>query len=277
MKGLKGFYYTLGGKKFWGYILLFVFLLFFFMPILNLFVLAFSDNYQYPTFIPDAFSLKWWAFVFDQGNLMGAMMSSFGIAGVTTLLSMIICIPAAYAFARFEFPFKKMFMFSFLLSNAFPKIGLYIMMGVVFFKLNLMGTLPGVIAIHVVNSLMYMTWIPAGAFKSVHKEQEEAARDAGATPWQTFRHVTLPLAMLGILTAAIFTFLASIEEAQGTLLIGMPKIKTLSVLMYSVIIDYPATAGAVVAVILVIPTVVLFAILRKSVGMEAFSKGIMMK
>jgi putative spermidine/putrescine transport system permease protein len=170
-----------------------------------------------------------------------------------------------------------MFMFSFLLSNAFPKIGLYIMMGVVFFKLNLMGTLPGVIAIHVVNSLMYMTWIPAGAFKSVHKEQEEAARDAGATPWQTFRHVTLPLAMPGILTAAIFTFLASIEEAQGTLLIGMPKIKTLSVLMYSVIIDYPATAGAVVAVILVIPTVVLFAILRKSVGMEAFSKGIMMK
>ena len=75
---------------------------------------------------------------------------------------------------------------------------------------------------------MVMTWIPAGAFKSVHKQQEEAGRDVGGSPLQVFRYITLPLAMPGIVTASIFTFLASLEESQGTLLIGMPKVKALS-------------------------------------------------
>jgi putative spermidine/putrescine transport system permease protein len=277
VKGIKSFYYTLGKKNFFGYCLFGIFILFFFFPILNLAMLAFADNYQYPHFVPEAFSFKWWSFVFEQDNLVGAMISSFLIASITTILSIIICIPAAYAFARYDFPFRKMFLFSFLISNAFPRIGLYVMIGVVFFKLNLMGTLPGVILIHIVNTLMFMTWIPAGAFKSVHKQQEEAARDVGATSWQTFRFITLPLAMPGIVTASIFTFLSSLEESQGTLLIGMPNIKTLSVLMYSVIIDYPATAGAVFAIILLIPTILLLILLRKFAGAEALAKGINMK
>lgn len=274
---LKKFHLLWSKKNFFSWLLCGVFMIFFFLPIANLVMLAFADNYQYPAFLPDALSFKWWSFVLSQDNLAGAMIMSFVIAIVTTILSIIISIPAAYAFARYDFPLRKMFLFSFLISNAFPKIGLYVMIGVIFFKLSLMGTLPGVILIHIVNTLMFMTWIPAGAFKSVHRQQEEAARDAGATPWQTFRFVTLPLAMPGIITASIFTFLASLEEAQGTLLIGMPDIKTIPVVMYSVIVDYPISAGAVFAVILVIPTIILLFLLRKSVGAEALSKGFSMK
>ncbi|MDN5317686.1 MAG: putative spermidine/putrescine transport system permease protein, partial [Thermoanaerobacterium sp.] len=194
-----------------------------------------------------------------------------------TLISIIICVPAAYSFARFKFPFRRLFLFSFLVTNAFPKIGLYVTIGILFYKLNLMGTFLGVIIIHLINTMMYMTWIPAGSFKNVHRQQEEAARDIGASPFQTFMHVTLPIAMPGILVASIFTFLESLEEAQGTLLVGVPNYKTIPVVMYSVIFDYPATAGAVFSLILVIPTIILLFILIKYFGTNVLAEGFKIK
>ncbi len=274
---LKGFYHSIGKKRFFEFILFSIFFLFFFGPLMNLVMLAFSDSYLYPKFFPSALSLKWWQFVLSQNNLAGSMLLSFIVAIVTTAVSLVICIPAAYAFARFEFPFRRLFLFSFLITNAFPKIGLYVTIGMLFYKLNLMGSFAGVIIIHLVNTMMYMTWIPAGAFKNVHRQQEEAARDAGASPFQTFLHITLPMAMPGILVASIFTFLASLEEAQGTLLVGVPNYKTIPVVMYSVIFDYPATAGAVFSLILVLPTLVILLLLRKFIGADALADGFKVK
>lgn len=274
---IKGFYYAIGKKKFMEFILFTLFLFFFFGPLMNLVMLAFSDDYLHPKFFPSVLSLKWWDFVLSQKNLVGSMMLSFIVAITTTLVSMIICLPAAYAFARFEFPLKKMFLFSFLLTNAFPKMGLYVTIGMLFYKLHLMGSFVGVIIVHLINTMMYMTWIPASAFKNIHRQQEEAARDVGASPLQTFLRVTLPMAMPGILVAGIFTFLASMEEAQGTLLVGVPNFKTIPVVMYSVIFDYPATAGAVFSIILVLPTIILLSLLRKSIGVKAFAESFKMK
>ncbi|TCL73307.1 putative spermidine/putrescine transport system permease protein [Hydrogenispora ethanolica] len=270
----KGFYHALGRKRFGEWLIFTAFLLFFFGPLVNLTMLAFSQDYLYPKFFPSALSLKWWQFVLSQQNLAGAMILSFIVAIVTTLASALICLPAAYAFARIDFPLRRFCYASFLLTNAFPKMGLYVTIGMLFYKLNLMGSFPGVIIIHLINTMMYMTWIPAGAFSSVHRQQEEAARDVGASPWQTFRHVTLPLAMPGIMVAAIFTFLTSLEEAQGTLLVGVPNVKTIPVVMYSVIFDYPAMAGAVFSIILVIPTVILLLLMRKSAGGKSLAQGL---
>ncbi len=274
---MKKMYHRMGRRNFIGFIVLLVFVLFFFTPLINLIMLAFADSYHYPRLIPARFSFRWWEYVLGQENLLKAIFLSFFIATVTTIISLIICIPAAYAFARYDFPGRRFFLFSFLISNAFPKIGLYVMIGVVFYNLHLMETMTGVILIHLLNTLMFMTWVPAGAFKNVHRQQEEAARDAGATPFQTFRHITLPMAMPAIITASVFTFLGSLEESQGTLLIGMPKIKTIPVVMYSVIADYPASAGAVLAVILLIPTIVLLLGLRRFIGAKALSSGFTMK
>lgn len=271
--GLKAAASWIGPKRIFAMILFGAFQLVFFGPLVNLVMLAFSDTYFFPAFLPPEWSLRWWGFVLSQGNLANSMFLSFVIAVITTVLAVLICVPAAYAFARLPFPFRKAFFFSFLLSNAFPKIGLYVSIGVVFFHFHLMGTLPGVLLVHLVNTMLYMTWIPAGAFRTVHREQEEAARDAGATGFQTFLHVSLPMAMPGILVAAVFTFLSSLQEAQGTLLVGIPTFKTIPVVMYSVIFDYPATAGAVFSLILLIPTLVVLLGARKAVGGNALSEG----
>lgn len=69
---------------------------------------------------------------------------------------MVLCIPAAYSIARFKYPGRKMFMLSFLLTNAFPKLGIYTSIAVLFYKYNLMGTYTGVVIIHMINSMMFM-------------------------------------------------------------------------------------------------------------------------
>ncbi len=270
---LKKFYYMMGKKKFYEYIIFALFVLFFYLPLMNLFMLAFANKYEAPSAIPQEFGFKWWEFVFSQSSLLSSIVTSFVLAAVVTIVSALICIPAAYALARFNFKGKKLFLLSFLLSNAYPRMGLYISIAILFYKLNLMGTFLGVVIIHVVNSMMFMTWIPSGTFRSVYKQQEESARDVGAGSIKTFFHVTLPMAMPGIVVGSVFTFLGSLEEAQGTLLVGFPQIQTMPVALYGVIMEYPLTAGPVLSLILIIPTVLILFLVRKYMNADTMSKG----
>lgn len=273
----KRLYRAVGKGQFLQFVLFAVFLLFFYGPLLHMVILAFGDTYEAPHVLPTKFGLKWWRFVFSQDELMNSIVTSLVVALLSTLISLVLCIPAAYALSRYEFKGRKAFMFSFLLTNAFPKLGIYTSIGLLFYKFNLMGTLPGVIIIHIINTMIFMVWLPASAFRSIHKSQEEAARDVGASPLVTFMKVTMPMAMPGIVVACIYTFLGSMEENQGTLLVGMPSIKTMAVEMYGIILDYPAQAGAVFAIILIIPTVVLLVCLRKYLTPEAMAGGFNMK
>jgi len=256
---------------------LIVFVVFFILPLINLLLWAFTNEWRADSLLPNSFALKWWDYVLKQDKIVSSISLSFLIATVTTVISAVICIPAAYAFSRITFPFRRFFMFSFLLTNAFPKMGLYVSIAYLFFKLGLMNTFVGIIIIHMLNTLMYMTWIPSSSFKNVHKELEEASRDMGAGPLRTFFSVTLPMALPGILVACIFTFLASLNEAQGTFLVGVPDFMTMPVIMYSIVADYPVSAGAVFSIILSLPTVLLISILRKYTGTEALAKGFSMK
>ncbi|NLM11720.1 MAG: ABC transporter permease subunit [Clostridiaceae bacterium] len=269
----KRWYYTLGREKLFELLILAVFLLFFYVPLLHLFMLAFANKYQVPAVIPQEFGLKWWKYVFEQKSLVSSISLSFIIAFITTLLSMIICLPAAFVLARFNFRGRKLIMLSFLIGNAFPRIGLYTSIGIVYYKFNLMGTFIGVLLIHMLGSMMLMIWLSVSAFRSVPREQEDAARDAGAGPIRTFFNITLPIAWPGIAVAAMFTFIASLGENQGTLLVGLPKYRTMPVEMYGVILDYPATAGAVFALILIIPNLILLLLMRKYVGPETLARG----
>ena len=269
--------YRSSGKKFFFETLIFsLFILFFYGPLMNTLMLAFAEQYQVPHVIPTKFGFQWWQYILSQDNLLQSIFSSFLIALFTTILSMIICLPAAYALARFEFKGKRFFLFSFLLSNAFPKIGLYTALGILFYKFQLMGTLAGVIIVHILNTMIFMIWIPSSSFQSIPIQQEEAARDMGAGPIRTFMQITMPAAVPGIAVSGMYTFLGSLEEAQGTLLVGFPEIKTMATSMYGIILDYPPMAGAVFSLLLVIPTILLLWGCQKIFGKEIFSGGISM-
>lgn len=272
------FFHAVGKKKFWEFIILAVFILFFYGPLLNMLMLAFANTYEAPAVLPQEWGFKWWEYVFGQESLVSSMIQSFIVAITTTVISMIICIPAAYSIARFKYRGRKMFMLSFLLTNAFPKLGIYTSIAVLFYKYQLMGTYTGVVIIHLINSMMFMVWLPASAFRSVHRQQEEAARDVGAGPIRTFFKVTLPMAVPGIAVATLYTFLGSMEEAQGTMLVGMARIQTMPVAMYGIVLDSPAIQiGAVFAILLIIPSAIMIFAMRKYIGPEAIAGGFKMK
>lgn len=244
-------------------ILVLAFGAFLLLPLLTLILWAFADKWFYPALIPQAFSLKWWSWLAGSNEIVKAAYWSVTTAPTVTLLSAIICLPAAYAFSRYEFPLKRVFYVSLLAANAFPKLGLFIAIAAFFFGLGLVNTFWGVVLVQLINTLVTMTWIPAASFSSVPRELEEAARDMGASPLRVFMTVTLPIAMPGILVAGILTFLSAFDEAQGTLVVGTPRITTLPVLMYSLVSSYPEPVGAVFSLLLALPSVVLLILSRK--------------
>jgi putative spermidine/putrescine transport system permease protein len=234
-------------------------------PIVWLALRAFSGIWQYPQFLPSHWTVQWWRSVFADKSLGRSIRLSFEFAPVVTFASAAICLPAAYAFSRFNFPGRRFLLVSLFATNAFPKIGLYISMAGVFYSLNLMGTFLGVVIVQLIGTIVFMTWIPTAAFSAIPRSLEEAARDVGAGPVRVFLRVTFPLAAPGIFVAMILTFLASFDEAQGTFLVGIPNYITMPTEMYTLVLNYPEQAAAVFSILLAIPSVVLMSLARKHV------------
>ncbi len=233
------------------------------LPLVTLALWAFATKWFYPSILPQELGFKWWGWIAQNADISKAAINSFTIAPTVTLLSALVCLPAAYAFARFRFPLKRVFYISLLASNAFPKLGLYIAIAAVFFQLGLIGTFWGVVLVQMINTLVTMTWIPAAGFASVPRELEEAARDLGASPLRVFFTVTLPVAMPSVIVAAILTFLSSLDEAQATLIVGAPNIVTMPVQMYTLVGNYPEPVGAIFSLLLTAPSVILLLLARR--------------
>jgi putative spermidine/putrescine transport system permease protein len=234
-------------------------------PLLWLGIRAFATSWTYPSLTPDAWTMQWWGEVFKDPNLLSSVRLSFQFALTTMIVSAVICLPAAYAFSRFEFPGRRIFLVGLFATNAFPKMGLFVALASLFYAFNLMSTFVGVVIVHVLGTVVFMTWIPAAAFAAVPRSYEEAARDAGANRLTVLRKVTLPLAAPGITVAMIMSFLASFDEAQGTYLVGNPEFITMPTQMYTLVLNYPPQVAAVFSIMLAIPSAVLLLLVRKHV------------
>lgn len=232
-------------------------------PLLWLAAHAFATSWDYPSLLPAGLTLHWWSVVFGDAQLGAAVRNSLYFAPVTVLVAAVICLPAAYAFSRFEFPGRRVFLVGLFATNAFPKMGLFVSMASLFYGLHLMNTITGIVIVQLVGTVVFMTWIPAAAFSSVPRALEEAARDAGAGRIRTFVRVTLPLALPGILVAVIMSFLAAFDEAQGTYLVGAPTYMTMPTEMYSLVLNYPKQVAAVFAILLSVPSVALLLFARR--------------
>ncbi|MGB4136696.1 MAG: ABC transporter permease subunit [Microbacterium sp.] len=247
-------------------ILFAVFMILFILgPLLWLAVRAFATNWTYPNLMPDGWTLKWWGTVFGDEALGAAVQNSLIITPIVVLCSAVICLPAAYAFARHDFFARRTFLIGLFATNAFPKMGLFATLASLFFALNLMNTVFGIVIVQILGTVVFMTWIPAAAFSAVPRSLEEAARDAGAGKIRVFFSVTLRMALPGILVAVIMSFLAAFDEAQGTYLVGAPDYFTMPTQMYSLVLNYPKQVAAVFSILLSIPSVVLLLAARKHI------------
>lgn len=243
-------------------------------PLLIVGTWAFTNVWRYPSVIPQEFGLKYWAATTARADVWTSITMSLSLASVVTLLSAVICLPAAFAFARLEFPGRNILFFSFLAGQAFPKFGLLVAIAGIFLNLNLIGTFWGVILIQLVGTLLFMIWIPVAAFQSVDRRMEEAARDVGASPLRVFWSITMPQAGPTIAAAVLLSFVGTFYETEGAWLIGAPGIRTLPVLMISFINNQPVIQyGAVLSVLLWLPSFIALLFARRIIGSGSFARG----
>ncbi len=243
-------------------------------PLIGVILWAFTEVWRYPSLLPTQWGLSYWSDTLSRADIRSALPLSIMLATVVTSLSAVICLPASYAFARLKFPGRLPLLLSFLATNAFPRFGLYVSIAIVFFRLGLIGTIPGVVLIQVVNTLLLMIWIPTSAFQGIDRSLEEAAADVGASRIRVFIQITLPLVLPALSAAILLTFVSTFYEAQGALIIGIPNVTTMPVLMYSiinsqVIVQY----GAVISLVLWLPSFVLLLFVQKYVHGGAISAG----
>lgn len=243
-------------------------------PLATVVLWAFAVQWRYPSLLPTQWGLLYWEETLARADVSTAIPLSIGLALVVTLLSAVVCLPASYAFARLNFPGRQALLLSFLATNAFPRFGLYVSIATVFYRLNLVGTIPGVILIQIVNTLLLMIWIPTAAFQGVDRALEEAALDVGASSPRVFLQITLPLVLPALAAAILLTFVSTFYEAQGAFIVGLPNIRTMAVLMYSIINSQVVVQyGAVISLILWMPSLVLLIFAQRFVRGNAISAG----
>ena len=153
-------------------------------PIATVFLWAFAESWFFPAILPTRWGLRFWDMTLARADVWVALRMSIELSIVVTALSGLICLPAAYAFARIDFPGRQTLLMSFLVTQAFPRFGLYVAIAAVFLRYDLVGTFAGVALIQLLNTLLFMIWIPVGAFQAIDRRLEEAARDVGANALQ---------------------------------------------------------------------------------------------
>ncbi|MEV4360986.1 carbohydrate ABC transporter permease [Nonomuraea sp. NPDC049625] len=163
--------------------------------------------------IPFPLSFDNFTAAFSAQNGFGrALVNSLVVAGTTTLLTLMIGITAAYAIARLEFPFKNVILAVIIATSMFPGISLLIPLLKLFVGLEWINTYQALIVPSISFALPLTVFNLTAFFKQMPHELEGAAQVDGCSRWQAFRKVILPLAMPGVFTSAIITFVAAWNE-----------------------------------------------------------------
>lgn len=204
------------------------------LPILPLAIWSFAHGWRFPDLVPQTWTLKAWSLAVDaRSGVLHSLAVTAGIALATTLLAALIGLPAGRALGLYRFRGKGLVTLLLLAPAFLPGIAIVFGLHGVFLRLGLVGTVPGVILAHLIPVLPYMVLVMAAVFSRFDPEFEAQARSLGATPWQTFRRVTLPAVLPGLMTAALFAFLVSWSQYLLTLAIGGGRVQTLPLLLFS--------------------------------------------
>jgi multiple sugar transport system permease protein len=243
-------------------------------PLLWMVSLSFKDPNTFRTATPTFFPQKWvwtnYETVFNDSLFTSALRNSIGISMIATVLSVIVAMFAAYAIARMDFPGKK-FLLSMALGIAmFPQAALVGPLFNMWRSLGIYDTWLGLIIPDLTFALPLSIWTMSAFFRQIPWEMEQAARVDGATPWQAFRRVIVPLAGPGVFTTAILTFFFCWNEFLLAIsLTSTDRARTvpaaLSFFTGASQFQSPVTAIMAASVVVTIPVVILVLVFQRRI------------
>lgn len=170
--------------------------------------------------------------VFDEGVFLPAMVNSIIVAVVSTVLSALVAVPAAWAIGRFGMRRAGGWV---LIARIIPAISLLVPWYYVFARLELVGGYTVLVLSHMFVSVPLITWIMIGFFEGLPVELEEAGRVDGLSAFGAFLRISLPLATAGTATACVLATVFSWNNFIFALILSDENTKTLPVALFNFI------------------------------------------
>ncbi|MDP8161658.1 ABC transporter permease [Pasteurella skyensis] len=220
--------------------------------------------WSYPDIFPKVLSFDRWGYVWEQTSLKDAMINSYTIAPLVSILAITLALPTAYAFGRLEFKGKKIAELLTLIPLVIPGMIIGLFFSVILLKFDFGSPLPGIVIGHTILVLPYAIRILSSGFSSVPQDLIDASRDLGASKWTTFRNVFIPILKPAFLASLIFSLVRSIEEFSISFTLGAPDFITVPTILYSFLgYSFVRPNAAVVSIILLVPNIILLLIIEK--------------
>jgi multiple sugar transport system permease protein len=223
------------------------------------------DNMAFPpVFVPNPPTLANFADVLQKNDFLNYTINSCIVSFGATFAALLIGVPAGYGIAKAKATKVAVLI---LIARITPGLSFLIPLFLLFQWLELMGTLLPLVLIHLVVTVPIVVWIMIGFFEGLPGELEEAALVDGATIWQAFRHVALPLARPGITVAAILSFIFSWNNFIFGVVLAGRETRTLPVAVYNVLTFEQVSWGPLAAAALLVtaPVLLLTLLMQKEI------------
>ncbi|BDA84203.1 polyamine ABC transporter permease [Aureimonas sp. SA4125] len=226
------------------------------LPLVSILPLAFTSSIflNYP--IPSV-SLRWFEMLAEADVWRMSIVNSLIIGLSATLLSVVIGTMAALGLHGARLPFPDLLRTIFLLPMVVPAVVLGVGLQISLVRLGLANSYLGVILAHTVLCVPFVIVSVSTALQGIDPRIGRAAASLGASPVTVFRRVTLPLALPGMVTGAVFSFATSLDEVVLTLFVAGPNQRTLARQMFSSIRENISPVVAAAAALLIVGTLLL--------------------
>jgi spermidine/putrescine transport system permease protein len=250
-------------------------MLFLYIPLFVLMVFSFNDSKR--NVVWRGFTTKYYGKAWENDLLWDAMINSLTIAAAATVFSLIIGSMAAVMLWRFRFPFKSAVDGTISLPIIVPEICLGVAFLVFFSWIGWPSdfawpfNLGAIIIAHITFCFPFVTMVVRARLATFNREQEEAAKDLGASEWQAFRDVLIPHIKPALISGALLAFTLSLDDFVITFFTSTPGTDTFPVMVYSLVKRGVTPDVNAASTILILLTVVLTAIALKVQGTKALA------
>lgn len=228
------------------------------LPTLVVIPLSFTDKASL-AFPPEGWSTRWYQNFFKDPAWMRAFGNSILVGLIVTVLATAIGTAAAVGLKRWHNRkaagiAQALFLAPMVVPAIIIAIGIY----AVFLQNQLLGTVQGFVMAHTVLAMPFVIVSVSATLATYDERLTLAAISLGASRWETFRRVTLPLIFPGVISGALFAFVTSFDEVVVSIFIKSPYLETLPVKMYaSVTRDTDPTIAAAATMIMLLTTTVI--------------------
>src|SRR2546423_7298979 len=233
----------------------------------------FAALQQPPEWIPSHPTLEQYQTLLSPTGTVGPVflryfLNSMIVSLTTTLLGVLIAIPAAYAFSRFQFPGRDILFFAVLVRNMFPVVVFLIPLFILMRTLHLVNTHWSLILTYMTFGLPLSIWLLKGFYDNIPEELERAARVDGASRFKASWRIIMPLPSPGVIPTAIYAFIGAWNEYVYALtFLNSENLLTLPVGLQHFFTEFATNWPGLMAAafIMSVPVVVMFMLLPKQV------------